>query len=68
MDVKNAIKVLKGIEEGRIKVKVIGPREVPSPFAHNMLLQGYSDVVLMEDRRTMLLKLHRKVMEYLKNL
>jgi len=68
MDVKNAIKVLKGIEEGRIKVKVIGPREVPSPFAHNMLLQGYSDVVLMEDRRTMLLKLHRKVMEYLESL
>ncbi len=68
MDVKNAIKVLRGIEEGRIKVKVIGPREVPSPFAHNMLLQGYSDVVLMEDRRTMLLKLHRKVMEYLESL
>ncbi len=66
MDISNAINVLKNIEKGRIKVKVLSPRNVPSPFAHNMLLQGYSDIVLMEDRRTMLLKLHKRVMEYLK--
>lgn len=66
MDIGNAINVLKNIENGKIKVEVLSPRNVPSPFAHNMLLQGYSDIVLMEDRRTMLLKLHKRVMEYLK--
>jgi len=38
------------------------PLEVPSPFAHGIVLQGLSDVVLMEDRRAMLERFHRMVL------
>src|SRR5437667_416777 len=36
---------------------------LPSPFAHNVVLQGVSDLVLMEDRSALLRELHRKVLE-----
>lgn len=66
MDVNNAAKVLEWIERGRVKVSIFGPSDVPSPFAHHLVVQGYSDIVLMEDRRLMLQKLHRLVMERVK--
>src|SRR6266568_22585 len=37
--------------------------DLPSPFAHNVVLQGVSDLVLMEDRSALLRELHRKVLE-----
>jgi len=62
MDVKHAMEVLKRIEDGDIKVvKVRVP--VPSPFAHNIVLIGLSDVVLMEDRKEVLKRLHEQVMK-----
>ncbi len=65
MDVENAEKVLKGIKEGEIKVSVIRTYGAPSPFAHSIVVHGYSDIVLMEDRRKFLIKLYRQVMERL---
>jgi ATP-dependent Lhr-like helicase len=35
--------------------------DAPSPFAHNLFVISESDVVLMEDRKKLLLKLHEKV-------
>lgn len=62
MDVKHAMEVLKRIEDGDIRVvKVRVP--VPSPFAHNIVLIGLSDVVLMEDRKEVLKRLHEQVMK-----
>ncbi len=43
MDVKNAKKILKWIEEGKIKVEYINTT-IPSPFAFNLIAQGYMDV------------------------
>ncbi len=63
MNINAAKKVLKWLHNGVIEVKVIGPNTVPSPFAHNLVAQGYSDVVLMEDRKKLLELLHRRVME-----
>lgn len=65
MDIEHAIEVLKKIEKGIIKIRFLKPRNIPSPFAHGIIAQGYSDVVLMKDRRALLMKLHKKVMEYL---
>ncbi|RLG87671.1 MAG: ATP-dependent helicase [Thermoprotei archaeon] len=58
MDVDNAIKVLKWIESGDVEVKVIRSYEAPSPFSHNIIAHGYSDAVLMEDRRRLLKRLY----------
>lgn len=63
MNINAAKKVLRWLHNGIIDVKVIGPNTVPSPFAHNLVAQGYSDVVLMEDRRRLLELLHKRVME-----
>jgi ATP-dependent Lhr-like helicase len=67
MDIEHAKWVLEGIEEGRIKVAVKGPLPAPSPFAHNIVLKVYSDVVLMEDRRRILQMLHEKVMRIIES-
>jgi len=67
MDVKNAKEILRKIENKEIKIEIINTN-VPSPFAHNLFVLSESDVVLMEDRRKLLLELHKKVVEKIKNL
>jgi len=65
MDIENASRVLEWIQQGKIAVKEFGPVEVPSPFAHHIVARGHSDIVLMEDRRRLIMELHRRVMELL---
>lgn len=65
MDVNNAERVLDEIERGEIEVVFLKDVVYPSPFAHNLVALGMSDVVLMESRRELLLEMHRKVMEYI---
>lgn len=67
MDIKRAIEIVSKVRSGEIMVKVVGPFNIPSPFAHNILLKEYSDVVLAEDKRELLKKLHEKVVEFLRN-
>ncbi len=49
MDIKNAEKVLEWIESGKIKIVKKNTRVV-SPFAINLILQGYADVIKIEDK------------------
>jgi len=63
MDIEHAEYVLKEIERGNIKVIELPKFNVPSPFAHNIVLEGLSDVIFMEDRRALLEKFHNKIME-----
>ncbi|MEM0480749.1 MAG: ATP-dependent helicase [Candidatus Aenigmatarchaeota archaeon] len=63
MDVKNAKEILKKIEKGEIVVEILKESDLPSPFAHNLFVLSESDVVLMEDRRKLLLKLYEKIKE-----
>jgi len=62
MNIDGAREVLDGIASGKIEVKEAGITDVPSPFAHNVVLVGMSDIVLMHDRSTLLKELHRKVL------
>jgi len=62
MDIENAIKILKDIEEGKIKIKEISTR-VPTPFAFNIVLQGRMDMLRMEDRIEFLRKMHALILE-----
>ena len=65
MDVINAQKVLEWIAKGDIRVVIRGPLPAPSPMAHGIIVKVYSDVVLMEDRRRLLMLLHERVRELL---
>ncbi len=60
MDVENAKKVLKWIEEGKIEI-VEAFLPMPSPFAHNIVLIGLTDVVLIEDRKEILKRLYDRI-------
>ncbi len=63
MDIKAATKVLEWIENNDVKIHIKGPLPYPSPFAHSIVAKGFSDVVLMEDRRKLISLLHDKIME-----
>ena len=62
MDIKNARYVLDRIGSGDMEVSVLPYNGTPSPFAHSIILSGFSDIVLMEDRTALLKELHRKVL------
>ncbi len=57
MDVKHAEEVLKWVEQGKVKIKVM---RVPivSPFGLNLMMQGRSDLIKMEDRAQFLKRMH----------
>jgi len=66
MDFENAEKIIEKIEKGEIKYEFLPLLDVPSPFAHNLFAISESDVVLLEDRKKLLLKLHEKIVKKLK--
>ena len=66
MDIHNAMRVIKAIDENKIRIVISPKTKVPSPFAHNLILRWHSDVVNAESKRQMLERLHRQV-KYLIN-
>ncbi|MEM1509478.1 MAG: ATP-dependent helicase [Thermofilaceae archaeon] len=63
MDLEHAREVLRQIENGKIRLIETPELKVPSPFAYNIVLEGLSDVVLMEDKRLMMAKFHERLMK-----
>ncbi len=63
MDLRHAHQVLRMIEDGEVDVAISDFSNLPSPFAHNVVLHGISDVVLMEDRSALLRDFHRKILK-----
>ncbi|MBI2105776.1 DEAD/DEAH box helicase [Candidatus Woesearchaeota archaeon] len=61
MDVVNAKRIIIDLENGKIKVKEIDTR-IPSPFAFNLVLQGYTDIFKMEDKAEFLQRMHNLVL------
>jgi len=62
MDVEKAEQVLKRIESGRVKVKVVRT-PIVSPFGLNLMMQGRSDLIKMEDRANFLKRMHELQMK-----
>ena len=62
MDLPNALLVLRDIEQGRIKVEEISTT-LPSPFAFNIVLQGYSDILKIEEKREFLKRMHELILK-----
>ncbi|MBS3167494.1 ATP-dependent helicase [Candidatus Woesearchaeota archaeon] len=60
MDVENAKNVLNGIESGEIKI-IEKNTMIPSPFAVNIIMCGYSDILKIEERHEFLRRMHNLV-------
>jgi len=63
MDINNALLILDKINKGEIKIEQLPESNLASPFAHNLIVLADSDIVLMEDRKKLLLELHKKIVE-----
>jgi len=61
MDIENTKKVLKGIENKTIRLVEIDTR-IPTPFAFNLAVQGYADIMKIEDKHEFLKRMHQHVM------
>ncbi len=66
MEVDNAMHYLEKIEEGETEFRFVDLPS-PSPFSFNLIALGESDIVLMEDRKAFIQKLHARVLEAIKN-
>lgn len=63
MDIHHAKEIVTAIEQGMIGVKILHLATF-SPFAFNLVAQGHTDVVRMEDRLTFIKRMHEKVMAH----
>ena len=61
MDLTNSISIIDQIESNKIKIEKIETK-IPSPFAFNIMMQGYADIMKMEDRAEFLKRMHNLVM------
>ncbi len=61
MDLPRTMEIVRQIGSGKIKYLFVETKS-PSPFAHNILTFGHSDVALMKDRNDYLRYLHGLVM------
>jgi len=60
MDIEHAELIFKGIESKEISLKEIHTN-IPSPFAFNLVLEGQSDVLKIEEKMEFLRRMHEKV-------
>ena len=67
MDLESAKIVQRWIRDGEVEVNYI-QTDIPSPFAHNLIVLGEPDIILMKDRKRMLMELHRAIMEKIEKL
>jgi len=61
MDIEHAIWVLQQIQDRKIEVKEVST-SLPSPFAFNLVLEGYTDIMKMEDKLEFLRRMHLMVL------
>jgi len=61
MDVEHAGMIMDGVKNGEIKIETIST-DIPSPFAFNLIAQGYMDIMKMEDRLEFIRRMHEAVL------
>jgi len=59
MDINNTRVVLDWIKEGKVKIEQINVK-LPSPFALSIVLEGYTDLLKMEDKIEFLKRMHQE--------
>lgn len=66
MDVENAVKVITWINNGEMDIKIINTT-IPSPFAFNLVSQGYLDVLNQNDKAEFTKRMHLAILEKIKS-
>jgi ATP-dependent Lhr-like helicase len=66
MDIQNSKRVLQMIKDNKMSI-IKRETLLPSPFALNLMLQGYSDLIKIEDRVAFLKRMHEFHMKSIKN-
>jgi ATP-dependent Lhr-like helicase len=61
MDIDNAKKIIEGVEKKNIKIDEI-TTTIPSPFAFNLIAQGITDILKIEDRVEFLRRMHKNIL------
>lgn len=61
MDIENTKKLIEGIEQKKVLIKEIST-SLPSPFAFNLVLQGFTDIMKIEDKAEFVRRLHEQIM------
>ncbi len=62
MDIDNASAIISDLGSGEKSYEVI-ETDVPSPFAHNLVIQSQGDVLKLQNKKERLQNLHQKVIE-----
>ena len=62
MDLPDAADVLRRIESGALRVDEVSTA-LPSPFAFNIVLQGYTDILKIEERKEFLKRMHELLLK-----
>ncbi|MFA6022654.1 MAG: ATP-dependent helicase [Candidatus Pacearchaeota archaeon] len=57
MDIENSKKVIQLIKEELVEIK-FRDTKLPSPFALNLIMQGHTDLIKIEDRQAFLKRMH----------
>lgn len=66
MDVENAEKVIQWIANEEMEIKVINTI-IPTPFAFNLVSQGYLDVLNQNDKAEFTKRMHKAVLDKIKS-
>ncbi len=66
MDIKNALKVIEMIEREEMEIKTINT-VIPSPFAFNLVSQGYLDVLNQNDKGEFTKRMHQAILDQIKD-
>jgi len=66
MDIANATKILSWIKEGKVQIKIRDVK-LPSPFSLNLILQGHSDLIRIEDKQDFLKRMHELHLKEIEN-
>ena len=62
MDIEAGKKVLKWLKEEKVKIEIISSY-VPSPFSLNLIMQGYADLMKIEDKISFLKRMYKVIRE-----
>ncbi|MBR3112799.1 MAG: ATP-dependent helicase [Methanobrevibacter sp.] len=66
MDIKNALKVINMIDSEEMEIKTINT-VIPSPFAFNLVSQGYLDVLNQNDKGEFTKRMHKAILDQIKD-
>ena len=66
MDVKNALKIIEWVASEQMEVKTINT-VIPSPFAFNLISQGYLDVLNQNDKAEFTKRMHQAIIDQIKD-